>query len=129
MKAVLATLALGLAAGFVAADEAPSDAVQLYRASGCGACHALGLAGTTGPFGPGHDAMAAVAAERLSDPAYGGSATTVEAYIRESIVDPLAFVVAEYRHSHHRMPAYGALDEASLEALVHLLTEWTKGSR
>lgn len=102
---------------------APADTrgVEVYRANYCGACHALTAAGTTGTFGPPHDGMAAIAAERLHDPAYTGAATTPAEYVHESIVDASRYLTPGYRRSAHPMPSFDHLPEADLEALVDLL--------
>lgn len=103
----------------------PSDAqaagIAVYRANYCGACHALTVAGTGGTFGPTHDGMAEVAAARLHDPAYAGAAVTPTQYLRESILDPNAYLTPGYAQSAHAMPAFVHLPEEDLEALVVLL--------
>jgi cytochrome c551/c552 len=56
----------------------------------CTLCHnSLGRA-------PMLDKVGAVAAERMKDPRYKGSAKTVEEYLMESLVKPSAFVVAGF---------------------------------
>jgi hypothetical protein len=65
--------------------------------------------------------MHAIAAGHLADGTYQGAATTPAEYIRESIVDPQAYIVPGYATTSHRMPAYAHLDAASLDALVAFL--------
>ena len=61
----------------------------LFIQKGCGACHAIeGMAGAVGNVGPDLTNIATVAATRVP----GQSA---EEYIRESIVDPNAFIVPD----------------------------------
>jgi mono/diheme cytochrome c family protein len=105
----------------VAAPEQLALVIEVYLQSYCGACHALAAAGTAGAFGPSHDDARALAEERLRDPNYRGAATTAAEYIRESIVDPGAYIVPGYAATPHRMPAYGNLDDEALDALVALL--------
>lgn len=95
--------------------------LAVYRAQYCGVCHLLDAAETRGTFGPPHNGMAAIAAERLSDSAYTGAATTPAEYIYESIVDPQIYLVPGYATTQHRMPSFAHLDEASLDALVAFL--------
>jgi hypothetical protein len=104
------------------ADPALLEAgLATYRAQYCGVCHTLDAAGTRGTFGPPHNGMGAVAAERLADGSYQGAATTPAEYIRESIVDPQVFIAPGYATTSHRMPSYAHLDAATLDALVAFL--------
>jgi cytochrome c2 len=92
-----------------------------YRHQYCGICHRLDAAGTRGVFGPEHNGIGARAEQRIHDPDYTGAATTAAAYLRESIVDPNAYIVPGYEFTRHRMPPYTALDDAELDALVQML--------
>lgn len=96
---------------------------EAYRRQYCGLCHRLDAAETSGEFGPTHNGMGVTAGERIRDPSYTGIATTPEAYIRESILDPDGYIVPGYGGSRFRMPAYTHLDEAEVEALVQMLLE------
>jgi mono/diheme cytochrome c family protein len=96
--------------------------VEVYQAQGCGACHTLTRAGTTGFFGPPHDSVGSHAEQRIRDPGYHGSATTPEAYIRESIQDPQAYKVPGYARSHFPMPNYSGIAPEDLDALVFMLS-------
>lgn len=95
--------------------------LSVYRAQYCGVCHELDAAETRGTFGPDHNDMGAIAAERLQDANYQGLATTAVEYIRESIVDPQIYIVPGYATTPHRMPPYAHLDSESLDALVAFL--------
>jgi mono/diheme cytochrome c family protein len=95
--------------------------LEAYRSQYCGTCHALALAGTAGIFGPTHDGMAALAADRIDDPGYSGSATTPAEYALESIVDPAVYRTPGFERTRFAMPSYAHLDPAQLDALVHLL--------
>ena len=108
-------------------SSAPADPALLaagmavYRAQYCGVCHTLDAAETRGTFGPPHNGMGALAAERLQDGSYNGAATTAAEYIHESIVEPQVYTVPGYATTSHRMPSYAHLDDASLDALVAFL--------
>ena len=102
-------------------QEAVADGLLVYKDQYCGVCHQFGAAGTGGLFGPTHDGMGVTAAERIQDPGYAGAATTSAEYLRESIVDPQAYVVPGYEATSHSMPAYGYLSEQEIMALVQLL--------
>ncbi len=96
--------------------------LEVYKRLGCAGCHKLAAAGSTGGYGPTHEHMAAIAAERLASD-YDGAATTVAEYLRESIIDPEAYVVANYRMLRYRMPRYPSIQPSEVEALVALLLE------
>ena len=104
-----------------ATDADIQAGVDVYLANYCGLCHTLTVAGTKGIFGPEHDHIGTVAAERVADPAYTGRAGTPAEYIYESLVDPRAYVFAEYKLTRHPMPAFSHLSEADLRALVVML--------
>lgn len=94
---------------------------DLYRRQACGVCHKLSAIGSEGTFGPPHDNLAAIAAQRLQEERYHGAATTAEEYIRESIVDPLAFLVEGYQITRFPMPIFTNLSPQEVDALVYLL--------
>lgn len=93
--------------------------LQIYQEQGCTACHQLDAANAAGETGPTHNGMGAIAAERISDGTYTGEATTAEEYIRESIVNPGAYLVEGYQNV---MPAYALADD-QLNALVQMLLQ------
>ena len=99
------------------------DGLQLYTLYYCVICHRLDAAGTKGAFGPPHNAMRVIAGARIQDPNYRGTATTAEEYLRESIVEPEAYLVPGYVATPHRMPAYTQLSDTDLDALVFLLMQ------
>jgi protein SCO1/2 len=107
-KRLLAELGAPAASGPAASE----DGARLYRSAGCAGCHDVpaiapslaGLAGRT---------------VMLAD---GRSLIADEAYLRESILDPAAKVVATYPPS---MPGYrGQLTDAQLTALLQYLQGW-----
>ncbi|MGQ0605149.1 MAG: cytochrome c oxidase subunit II [Anaerolineales bacterium] len=66
----------------------PPDPVKLFTRFGCNACHVLTAIGATGPVGPSLDGMGTTAATRVPG-------QTAEDYLRESILNPNAFVVPD----------------------------------
>jgi len=97
--------------------------LTVYREQYCGYCHVLDTARSAGTFGPTHNGMCTIAAQRIRDASFSGSASTAEDYILESIVDPLAYVVPGYERTRYRMPAYTNISEEELNALVMLLMQ------
>jgi hypothetical protein len=95
--------------------------LDVYRQQYCGICHQLSAAETAGKFGPAHDAMGAIAEQRLEAPGYNGAATTPGEYILESLINPKAYLVPGYELTSHHMPAYAHLEQSDLEALVQML--------
>ncbi|MBI5643418.1 MAG: hypothetical protein HY954_08090 [Deltaproteobacteria bacterium] len=72
--------------GFTALGE------KVYNGKGaCTLCH-----NPVGGRAPLIEDIAAVAAERLKDPKYKGAAKDTEGYIRESMINPSAYVVAGF---------------------------------
>lgn len=96
---------------------------EVYRHQACGVCHVLASVGTLGVFGPPHDDLATIAAERIHEERYKGTATTAEEYIRESIVVPQAFFVEGYQITRFPMPVFSNLSEQQVDALVYLLMQ------
>ena len=64
-------------------------------APGCLTCHSLEPGKVV--VGPSHANVAARASETVSDAAYQGSATSIEEYLQESILNPDAHVVDGYQ--------------------------------
>ena len=65
--------------------------------------------------------MKGLAVSRLEDPNYKGAASSPEAYIRESILDPMKYLAPGYETSVHRMPSYKHLSAEEVQALVTFL--------
>jgi mono/diheme cytochrome c family protein len=97
--------------------------IAVYRQQYCGVCHILDAAETRGTFGPPHNEAAASAALHLADPRYVGAATTVAAYLYESIVNPEIHLVDGYAATAHRMPSFAHLPAEDIDALVYLLLQ------
>jgi mono/diheme cytochrome c family protein len=100
-----------------------AQGIDIYHQSYCGVCHTLTLAETKGTFAPNQDNIGTVAAERVRDPDYKGSANTAEEYLIESLVSPQAYVVAGYELTRHKMPSFSHLDDEALQALVQMLLQ------
>ena len=62
------------------------DAKQVFTSAGCAGCHQLTAAGSNGAVGPSLDNLA-------GDAKKFGNGQAADAYVRESIVNPNAFVV------------------------------------
>jgi cytochrome c oxidase subunit 2 len=85
------------------------DGAQVFASAGCGGCHTFAPAGSDGQIGPDLDDIAAAAEAAGKPPAE---------FVRESIVDPNAYVAPGY--SAGVMPAsFGeSLAPAEIDALV-----------
>ncbi|GAP63839.1 hypothetical protein ARMA_2262 [Ardenticatena maritima] len=104
-----------------ASVSAPSDIADLMISQGCGGCHTIqGVSGMAGAIGPELTHIGSVAADRIADPNYTGEATTPEEYIRESIINPKAYVVEGFAPV---MPETfkDSLSPEQLDALVEFL--------
>lgn len=95
--------------------------LEVYKAQYCGVCHQLDSAQTKGEFGPSHNGMGQVAAQRIDNADYAGSAQDVFAYLYESIIEPDAYLVEGYAMSPYRMPSYRHIPQEDLQALVVFL--------
>ena len=85
----------------------------VFEEQGCGSCHALADAGSTGELGPSLDRLR----EQADD-----AGRPLEEFVRESIVNPDAYV--EPGFADDVMPeTYSDLPEQQLEALVGYLVE------
>jgi mono/diheme cytochrome c family protein len=92
---------------------------QIFVGAGCGGCHRLADAGTSGNIGPPLDDLSSVAGDR--EPG-----VSAEEYVRESLLDPDAFTVEGFQAG--VMPSYdGRLDEEQLRELVNYLLEASGG--
>lgn len=86
---------------------------EVFASRGCGACHALAaVPGATGTVGPELNTLGTRAAQRRPS-------MSAEAYLRESIQNPNAFVVPGFRPAMPQVP----LTDDELAALVALLLE------
>jgi mono/diheme cytochrome c family protein len=93
-------------------SAAADEGAALFDANGCGGCHTLAAAGSTGTVGPALD---------------GALEGRDEAYIEESIVDPNA-EVAEGQPPDVMPQTFGTeLSPEEIDALVQYLAESTSG--
>ena len=91
-------------------------AVAVIEKSGCFACHRFANRG--GKIGPGWDGINAAAATRIAD-------MSAEDYIRQSILDPGAFIVPGFEDKAELMPRDfdEKLASEEIDLIVYLLTE------
>jgi cytochrome c2 len=87
-----------------------------YNANGCGACHTLAAAGSSGKVGPDLDKLRSYASTANKP---------LEDFIHESIVDPNAYV--EKGFSQGVMPDFSQLPPKTVDALVAFLAQSAKG--
>lgn len=88
---------------------------DIFTASGCGSCHTLGKAGTSGTVGPKLDDLKTAAAK------FGKQTKqTPQKYVEQSILSPTAFTVPGFPKG--VMPSYqGRLKPKQVQALVKFL--------
>ena len=60
---------------------------------------------------------------RVRDTNYTGNATTATEYLRESLLDPGAYLVQGYEVTYMKMPPFTHLKNAEIEALVVFLLD------
>jgi mono/diheme cytochrome c family protein len=90
---------------------------QAFMDNGCGACHTLAAAGSTGAIGPDLDKTKAYA-KTANQP--------VDAFILESIVKPDAYIEKGYPKG--VMPhTFASLPKTTLDALVAFIADSAKG--
>jgi cytochrome c oxidase subunit 2 len=96
------------------ASSATALGKQAFDQNGCGACHKLAAAGSSGSVGPDLDNV-------LQDAAKYAKGKAPAAYVRESIVSPNAFVVPGFPKG--TMPeTFAKLPPQQIDALVQFLT-------
>jgi mono/diheme cytochrome c family protein len=87
---------------------------QIFTAAGCAGCHTFAPAGSNGNIGPSLDELASTAGER--EPG-----TSAEDYVRESLVQPDAFLAEGFGNA---MPPYeGRLTDEQIQTLVDYLLQ------
>ena len=85
------------ASGEITAEQA----APAFQKGGCVACHVIpGVPGAIGTIGPNLSQMGEQAEAYLSTNEYTGEAETGEDFIRESIINPDAFIPAECPNGH-----------------------------
>jgi cytochrome c oxidase subunit II len=92
---------------------------SVFVNNGCNSCHTLKAAGSTAKIGPDLDKLPAEAK---------GAGKPLEAFVRESIVDPDAYVAPGYPKN--VMPkTFSQLPKSQLDALVQYLVSSSKSGR
>jgi cytochrome c oxidase subunit II len=91
-----------------------ADGAQVFASAGCGGCHTFEPAGSSGQIGPALDDIASAAQSAGKPPAE---------FVRESIVDPNAYLAPGYAAG--VMPdSFGeSLSSAEIDALVSYIAE------
>ena len=106
--------------GQTAAISSPNPSVSgaaVFKNNGCGACHTLTAAGTSGKVGPDLDKLPAYAAQAKQP---------LASFARESIVSPNAYVQPGYPKN-VMPPTFGtSLSKPQLDALVQYLVSSSK---
>ena len=91
----------------------------VFVSQGCGACHTLQAAKSTGKVGPDLDKL----------PQYAQTAgTPLEQFVRESIVDPEAYVEKGFPPN-VMPPTFKSLPKDQLDALVKYLVDSSKAAK
>jgi cytochrome c oxidase subunit 2 len=102
-----------------ALEAPPGEAGKaVFAGNGCASCHMLQAAGATGKTGPDLDKLPAYAQE---------AGKPLEDFVRESIVDPNAYVAPGFPKN--VMPPFATLPQDQLGALVQYLVESSKGAK
>jgi mono/diheme cytochrome c family protein len=84
-----------------------------FTSSGCGSCHTFKPAGSTGQIGPDLDNLAADAKK---------AGMPLDEYVKESIVDPDAYIVPGYQKGVMPTNFGDTLTDDAVQALVQYLT-------
>jgi cytochrome c oxidase subunit 2 len=99
-----------------AAGTNTGDGKAVFTANGCGGCHQLADAGSSGTTGPSLDKL-------VEDAKTNGKGKSPEEYIRESIVDPNAVVVDGFAEGTMPQNFGETLTDEQIDALVKYLLE------
>jgi cytochrome c oxidase subunit 2 len=103
------------------AGAAPAQAGEAaFRSNGCDSCHTLAAAGAKGKVGPDLDTLAGEA-RRAGKP--------LEEFVRESIVDPNAYVEKGYPKGVMPQDFGTSIAKPQLDALVAYLVQSAKGAK
>jgi cytochrome c oxidase subunit 2 len=113
----------GAAAGGGGGAAKKPDGKQVFLANGCGSCHALADAGTSGAVGPKFDDLAAEAAK------FGKSrGQTPAQYVKQSIDAPNAFIVPGFPKGVMPQDFKKQLSGEQVDALVSYLLRVSGGN-
>lgn len=108
-------------------DSPVALALAAFKKGGCGACHIIpGVANARGTIGPDLSNISLIATQTMQSSAYAGQAGTVDAYLREAILEPDAYVSANCNGAPCQKgimpPSLGtSLSQPELEAVVQYL--------
>ncbi len=97
-------------------DDPIAAGRQVYEKYGCGACHALEDVGSTSAVGPEMNGIGERAATRVEG-------MGAEAYLRESIVNPGAYIVEGYQDGLMPRDLGERMSQAELEAMITYLLQ------
>jgi cytochrome c oxidase subunit 2 len=106
----------GTPPGAAAAQDTSQMGREAFEAGGCGNCHTLAAAGGKARIGPNLDELARVAGERERG-------TSAAAYVKESILDPNAFVVKGFPRDTMPKDFKDQFSPEEIDALVSYLLE------
>ena len=101
----------------VSSPNAGVAGAAVFKNNQCGACHTLTAAGAKGTIGPDLDKLPALA-QKAGKP--------LEAFIRESIVDPNAYIEPGFQKNVMPQTFGTALSKQELDSLVQYLISSTK---
>jgi cytochrome c oxidase subunit 2 len=96
----------------------PSTGKQLFMSNGCGGCHTLAAAGTTGTTGPDFD-------RQLKSDAQADH-KQLQAFVRESIVSPNAYIAKGYQPNIMPQSFGSTLSPQQLDTLVSYISSNVK---
>jgi nitrite reductase (NO-forming)/hydroxylamine reductase len=93
---IFSITAILVACGGGPGDISPEAVAPVFQKGGCVACHVIpGVPGAVGAIGPDLSRMGEVAASQVESSGYTGSAKTALDFIRESVINPDAFISPE----------------------------------
>jgi cytochrome c oxidase subunit II len=99
-------------AAAISSPNAGTAGGAVFKNNGCGACHTLTAAGTTGKIGPDLDKLQSYATQAKQP---------LDAFIRESIVSPNAYIQPGYPKNVMPQTFGTSLSKPQLDALVQYL--------
>jgi cytochrome c oxidase subunit 2 len=100
--------------GAASSGNASASGATVFQDNACGSCHTLKAAGATGTTGPDLDKLPA-AAQKAGQP--------LAAFVRQSIVDPNAYVAPGYPQNVMPQTFGSSLSKQQLDALVSYLVD------
>ena len=98
-----------------AAASPAAEGKSVFAANGCGSCHTFAPAGSTGKIGPDLDTRPETDTKKAH--------MALDAFVRESIVKPNAFIAPGYQKGLMPTTFGTSLTKAQLDALVAFITK------